>query len=176
VKWFGKMLKSKGNTPIEVITSEEFGELLYQSCFRHVMSFIESLDSPDLQVDKEEIDEVELLIAFMWLFFDRMQNVTYANSFTRMHSCFMTDIGKMGLEKDEMWQLLQNRYDEYRTAHRCQGGDDTYEKVAHEIHKNILGLDMPAVGIAFWYFLTVHIQEYLKAMGKVIEQIHIKDT
>jgi hypothetical protein len=181
VNWLKKVFASKPNTS-NTMTSQGFGDFLFGLCIDGVSSFMLSLDSPELRVrveftdKKKEINQIELLITFMWLFFDRMQNPKYAKGFTRFHSRFMAHIGEAGLEESETWQLLQRRYDEYRRVHRSQGAvDNTYGKIAHEIQSNILGLDVPSVGVVFWHFLTASIQEHMIASGNLIKQIQILD-
>jgi hypothetical protein len=181
VNWLKKVFASKPNTS-NTMTSQEFGDFLFGLCIDGISSFMLSLDSPELRVrveftdKKMEINQIELLIAFMWLFFDRMQNPKYAKGFTRFHSRFMAHIDEAGLEESETWQLLQRRYDEYRRVHRSQGAvDNTYGKIAHEIQSNILGLDVPSVGVVFWHFLTASIQEHMIASGNLIKQIQIQD-
>jgi hypothetical protein len=106
VNWLRKVFASKPNTS-NTMTSEEFGGL----CIDGVSSFMLSLDSPELREGceftdkKKEINQIELLIAFMWLFFDRTQSPKYAKGFTRFHSRFMAHIGEAGLEESETWQI-----------------------------------------------------------------------
>lgn len=179
---FKKVFATKPNTT-KTMTSQEFGDFLFTLSVDGASSFMTSLDLPELRAKselknkKEEINQIELLIAFMWLLFDRMQNPKYAKGFTRFHSRFMTLINEAGLDESETWQLLQERYEEYRQAHRTQGEvDNTYGKVAHEIQDNILGLNAPSVNIVFWLFLTNSIQEHLIASGNLIKQIQIQNT
>jgi hypothetical protein len=181
--WFKKTPSSKPANLKEVMTSQEFGDFLFTLSANGASSFMTSLGSPEfpekleLSNKKEEIDQVELLIAYMWLFFDWMQQPKYAEAFTRLHSRFMALVREAGQDEKETWALLQRRYDEYRRAHRTQGEvDNTYGKVAHEIQDNILGLNVPSVNIVFWVSLTVSIQEHLIASGNLIKQIQIHDA
>lgn len=183
MSWFKKIFPPKPTNAKQIMTSREFGDFLFTLCTDGVSSFMASLDSPEFLErpefinKKKEIDQVEILISFMWLFFDRMQNPKYAEGFTRLHSRFMTYIRGLGLDESETWALLQRRYDEYRRAHRTQAeGDNTYGKVAHEILSNILGSDTPTMGVMFWHFLTISIQEHMIASGNLIKQIQIQDT
>jgi len=183
MSWFKKIFPPKPTNAKQIMTSREFGDFLFTLCTDRVSSFMASFDSPEFLErpefinKKKEIDQVELLIVFMWLFFDRMQNPKYAEVFTRLHSHFMTYIRGVGLDEAETWALLQRRYDEYRRSHRSQAEvDDTYGKVSHEIQSNILGSDMPCTGIVFWPFLTIGIQEHMIASGNLIRQIQIQDT
>ena len=177
MNWFKKIFPPKQTSAKQIMSSQEFGDFLFALSTEGVSSFMASLDSLEFQFisKKEEIDQIELLIAFMWLFFDRMQNPKFAEAFTRLHSCFMTYIRGLGLDESETWALLQRRYDEYRRTHRAQAEvNDTYDKVAHEIQSNILGSEMPSTGVKFWHFLTISIQEHMIASGNLIRQIQIQ--
>lgn len=130
--WFKKILKSKENTSSDAITSQELGEYLFNLCVRQVSSFLDGLDHSQkinkVKANREDINQVELLIAFMWLYFDFLQVEKYHKALTRMHSCFMNHIIKCGLKEDEIWHLLQMRYDEYRKRHSSQGEIDSHIK------------------------------------------------
>lgn len=179
--WFRKVFPPIATNGKQLMTSQEFGDFLFTLSTDGVSSFVASLDSPEFLERQEfinkndQIDQVELLIAFMWLFFDRMQNPKFAEAFTRLHSRFMTHIRGIGLDESRTWALLQRRYDEYRRVHRAQAEvDDTYGTVAHEIQRNILGTDMPSTGVMFWHFLTISIQEHMIASGDLIKKVEIK--
>lgn len=168
------------NSSSDSITSHELGEYLFGLCLRHVASFTELLTHPNQQtknrIDTEKIDEVELLIAFMWSYFDFLQARKYGKALTTMHSCFMHQMGQFELKEDEVWHLLQARYDDYRKSHRSQDDIDfTYQKVSHEICKNILQLDVPNTDIFLWTSVTITLQEQILNIGKAIKNKTIKD-
>lgn len=164
------------------MTSQELGEYLFNLCLRHVSSFLDSLARPVQQkmvkIDREKINQVELLIAFMWLYYDLLQGEKYDKALTQMHTCFMNDmIIVNGLPKDEIWHLLQMRYDEYRQSHRSRDGIDfTYQKAASEICKNILDLDIPNTNVILWGLVTITLQDNILNNGKTIKSMHIKDV
>lgn len=162
------------------MTSQELGEYLFNLCHRHTMAFLDSLNDPLQQkmvkVDREEINQHELLIAFMWSYFDLLQVEKYEKAITTMHTCFMKNVIKCGLPEDEIWHLLQMRYDEYRQSHRSQGAIDfTYQKVAHEICKNILNRDMPNTNLLLLTNVTIVLQQNILNIGKAIKSIPLKD-
>lgn len=113
------------------MTSQELGEYIFNLCHRQTMSFLDSLNDPlqqkTVKVNREEINPIELLIAFMWLYYDLLQGEKYDKALTQMHTCFMNDmIIVNGLPKDEVWHLLQMRYDEYRQSHKISGWNRLY--------------------------------------------------
>lgn len=125
----------------------------------------------EVKVDREDINQVELLIAFMWLYFDLLQVKKYEKTFTRMHTCFMNHMAKLNLEEPEMWHTLQMRYDEYRQS----AIDSTFKKVASEICKNILDLDMPNTNLILELQMTITLQQNILKIGKTIKSIPLKD-
>jgi hypothetical protein len=182
VNWFKKILTSNANDDShKAINSQELGEQLFNLCHKHTMSFLDSLNDPlqqkTVKVNREEINQVELLIAFMWLYYDLLQGGKYEKALTQMHTCFMNDmIIKCELPEDEIWHLLQMRYDEYRQFHRSQDAIDfTYQKAAQKICKNILGLDRQNANLDLWVLVAINLQQCILKYGKAIKSIPLKD-
>jgi hypothetical protein len=177
VSWFRKACASKPNTG-DVMTTQQLGEFLFKISLGRVSSFIASLDSPQLRLleQKERIDQIELLIAFMWLIFDGMEKGKYAKSFVQMHTCFMTHVNRLGFGSDRVWRLLQDRYNEYRQAQGAQHEADTaHAQVARAIRRNILNRDEPTIDALVLHLLGANIQEQMEATGKVVRQVHLQD-
>lgn len=183
MNWFEKTFKSKANTSSDALTSQELGDQLFNLCLRHVSSFIDILQQTSLQkmakVDREKINQTELLLAFMWSYFDALQVEKYEKAFIRMHTCFIQFMTKLGHKdkEEEIWHTLKMRYDEYQKSHRSKDGIDfTYKKVAHEICKNILELDTPNTNVWLWFSITSCLQSNILNIAKTIESIRIKDA
>lgn len=160
------------------MTSQELGEYLFDVCHRQTISFLNSLNASFQQkmikIDREEINQLELLIAFMWLYYDLLQGEKYDKALTQMHTCFMNNMINLGLS-EETWNLLQMRYDEYRQSHRDKDTIDfTYRKVAYEICKNILDLDT-CTNIDLWTKVTIVLQQNILNIGKATKSIPLKD-
>lgn len=182
MNWFKKIFMPKANdNSSDAITLQELGDYLFNLCVRQVSSFLDGLDHSQkinkVRVYREDINQVELLIAFMWLYFDLLQVEKYDKALTRMHSCFMNHMINCGLKEDKIWHLLQTRYDEYRQRHRSQGAIDfTYKKVASEICKNILNLDIPNTNLMLELQITITLQQNVLNIGKAIKSMPIKDV
>jgi len=181
MNWFKMFFKSKStHVSSDAMSSVELGEYLFNMCLRHVSSFLDSLDHDPLKklirIDKGAINQVELLIAFMWSCFDLMQVEKYEKALTRMHSCFMNRMIKSGLQKEETWQVLQMRYDEYRQSHRSHNTIDfTFQKAAHDICKNILELDTQNTNLVLFTLVATTFKENALHIGKTIKNIPLKD-
>ena len=139
MNWLKKIFTPKASDiSDDAMTYRELGDYLFNLCVRQVSSFLDYLEHwqkmtpSEFKVDRKSINQVELLIAFMWLyfdFFDLLRDKKYEKPLTRMHTCFMNHMTNLGLES-EIWHLLQMRYDEYLQRHRSHGEIDfTYKKV-----------------------------------------------
>ncbi len=180
MNWIKKIFTSKSTASSNAMTSQELGEYLFNMCHRQTMSFLDSLNDPDskkmVKVDREQINQRELVIAFMWLYYDLLQGEKYDKALTKMHTCFMNNMIKLELPEEETWNLLQMRYDEYRQSHRSQGGIDyTYKKAAFNICKNILGRDMPDANLFLWTKVAIVLQQNIVNTGKAIKSIPFKN-
>ena len=177
MNWFKKVFLPKADdNSSDAMTPQELGDCLFNLCIRQVSSFLDGLDHSqkinEVKVDRKDINQVELLIAFMWLYFDLLQVKKYEKTFTRMHTCFMNHMTKkLNLEEPEIWQTLQMRYDEYRQS----AIDSTFKKVASEICKNILDLDMPNTNLMLELQMTITLQQNILKIGKTIKSIPLKD-
>jgi len=171
---------SKANNTSDAITSQELGDYLFGLCLRQVASFLDIWEhsfQEKTNLSKDDIDQVELLIAFMWSYFDLLQNKEYLDAFTMMHGRFRRHMNDLNIDADEMWRVLQARYDEYRQKHRSQGAIDfTYKKVASEICKNILNLDIPNTNLMLELQITITLQQNVLNIGKAIKSMPIKDV
>jgi hypothetical protein len=181
MNWLKKLFKSESNTSIDAMTSEELGEQLFNQCLRHVKSFLDNLEQTSLKKEckttREQINQTELLTAFMWSYFDAMQVEKYEKTFVRMHTCFIKFMTKLGHKEDEIWNTLKIRYDEYHKSHTSKDKIDfTYRNVAHEICKNILDLETPNIDIFLWLLVTTTLQQNMLHTGKTIVSMPIKDS
>jgi hypothetical protein len=181
MNWLKKLFRSEANTSGDAVTSQELGEQLFNLCLRHVKSFLENLEQDSMQkvskVKREQINQTELLLAFMWSYFDLMQVEKYEKTFARMHTCFIKFMTKLGHKENEIWHTLKTRYDEYHKSHTSKDKIDfTYRNVAHEICKNILDLETPNINPFLWLLVTTTLQENMLRTGKGIVSIPIKDS
>ena len=144
-----------------------------------VSSFLDTLKISKLT--KDDIDPVELLIGFMWSYFDLLQtdrmaktiDEKYFDALTRMHGRFRQQMHDLNLDADEMWRLLKTRYDQYHQSHRSEGKIDyTFKKAAWEMAKNIH--DGPNVLLEFE--LTLFLQQNILDIDKAIKNISLRDT
>jgi hypothetical protein len=176
--WLKNFFSSKASgNPGESVTPQELGDSLFSLCLRHVASFLDDLEHGALKkmehIRRDEIDQIELLIAFMWSYFDLLQNEKYLDALTRMHGRFRQHMNNLNLDADKMWRLLQARYDEYRQRHRSEGTIDfTYKKAAWEMAKNIH--DGPSVLLEFQ--LAVSLQNNILHIGKAIKEMSLSNT
>jgi hypothetical protein len=177
VKWFKNLFSSTANDNAgEAVTSQELGDYLFGLCLRQVVSFLDICEhsfQEKAKLSRDDIDQVELLIALMWSYFDLCQNEKYLDALTRMHGRFRQHMNDLNLDADEMWRLLQARYDQYRQTHRSEGKIDfTYKKAAWEMAKNIH--DGPNVLLEFQ--LTVFLQKNILHIGKAIKDMSLSNT
>lgn len=177
MKWFKNCFSSSANdTPNKAVTSQELGDYLFGLCLRQVASFVDTWEHSFHKIAKhsrDDIAQVELLIAFMWSYFDLLQDKKYLDALTRMHERFRQHMNELNLDANEIWYLLQARYDEYRRSHRAEGVIDyTYKRVAWEIGKNVH--DGPNVLLEFQ--LTVSLQQNILHIGKGIKGISLSNT
>lgn len=176
MKWFKKLFPSTASdNPGESVTSQELGDYLFGLCLRQVESFLDLWEHTVQEktivssVSRDDIDQVELLIAFMWSYFDLLQNEKYLDAFTRMHGRFRQHMTELNIDADEMWHLLQARYDEYRQSHRSKGTIDfTYQRVSWEIAKNIHG---PNLWLEFQ--VGVSLKQNVLHIGKAIKNMSL---
>jgi hypothetical protein len=175
MNWFKKAFMPKvDDNSSDAMTPQQLGDCLFNLCIRQVSSFLDGLEHSqkinEVKVDREDINQVELLIAFMWLYFDLLQVKKYEKTFTRMHTCFMDHMTKLNLEEAEIWQTLQMRYDDYRQS----AIDSTFKRVASEICKNILDLDMPNTNLMLEVQMTITLQQNILMIEKTIKSNSLK--
>jgi len=174
MKWFKNIFSAKTahENPGETMTSQELGDYLFGMCVRWVGSFLdiweESIKKRGLgSASRDSINKVELLIAFMWSCFDLLQEEKYLDSLTRMHGRFRQHMNELNLDPNEMWRLLQVRYDEYLQSHRAEGKVDfTYKRAAWKISENIY--DGPDVLLEFQ--VTISLQKIVLHIGQNIKK------
>ncbi len=178
MKWFKNLVSSNASdNPSEPVFLEELGDSLFGLCVRQVVSFLDNWEQSlkerhNPPLGRNEIDQIELLIAFMWSYFDLLQNEKYLDALTRMHGRFRKHMNNLNLDADKMWRLLQARYDEYRQRHRSEGTIDfTYKRVAREIAKNIH--DGPSVWLEF--AITISLQKQVQHIGEAIKNMSLSN-
>lgn len=178
MSWLKKIFT---NTSSDALSSQQLGDYLFEMCARQTLSFLDSLDKfPQkiLKVSKEDINQTEVIIAFMWLFYDLLQqDDKYHKALTQMHSRFMNHMAKYDLSTEDTRDILLMRYDEYRECHRHKGTIDfTYKLVGAKICKNILDLNTPNTNLYLEGAVIIALQESILNIGKHIKSISIKDT
>src|SRR6266542_2660174 len=179
MKWFKNIFSSTVNDkPGEPVTSQELGDYLFDLCVRQVVSFLDTWEhslQEKAKLSRDDIDQVELLIAFMWSYFDLLKNEKHLDALTRMHGRFRQHMTELNIDADEMWHLLQARYDEYRQRHSSKGTIDfTYKRAAWEIGKNINIHDSPNLWLEVK--VVVSLQQNVLHIGKAIKNMSLSNA
>lgn len=180
--WVKKIFRAKSDNPKSSATADEIGQVLFDLCLRNTKHFISSLDDAStkkmVNIDKENINQIELLIAYMWAFFDHLDMLhlkNYDKVLTKMHSCFINQMINYGLSEKELWQLVKMRYDEYRKIHRSQKGTSiSHEKVAYNICNNILRKEVNTEFI-FCSLISIDFNSKIFTMSDTFKNISITD-
>jgi hypothetical protein len=177
MSFFSKLFSAKdeNNSP----STSELGEYLFGLCLRQTNSFINDLTEQSqknknlIRVNADDIDVLELLIAFMWLYFDFLQIEKFRKSLDVMHGCFFDFVKKNGGDGKSAYDLLSARYDEYRHNFRNQETPN-YTLVAYRISANIQHLDSP-VDFMLQTMIIICFQANILTVGKDIIRKTPKD-
>jgi hypothetical protein len=138
-----------------------------------IVGSIQSKEKKLSSLSRDDIDHGELLIAFMWSYFDLLQKEKYLDALTRMHGRFRQHMTDVNVDADEMWRISQARYDEYLQSHRSKGTTDfTYQEVSSEIAKNLH--DGPNLWLRFQ--VRVHLQQNIIHIGKAIKNMSLTNA
>ncbi len=170
------MKKENNESP----SSSELGEYLFGLCLRNSKSFIDHVKEQRrkneglLRINIDDIDVLELIIAFMWSYFDLLQVERFRKSLDVMHDHFFSFVKKTGEDDKLAYELLSARYDEYRINFRKQNKPD-YSKVAHLISAKIQHLDSPCTNIILHTMITITLQENILNVGEAIKNTSPRD-
>jgi hypothetical protein len=163
----------------KAISAVEFGRLLMSTCDKFSITFLESYKNRD------DIDELELTIAHMWVVY-HLINVKLVNStfnikcnkslylkvITSMNTSLVKRLNLSNDEADILIETLMKRYNEY-----CNGitSDKNKKEVilpdwATAIVKNITGKLEPVIDVIMITMTTIHFNTFTKMINDLINK------
>lgn len=170
----------------EKVNSEELGKSLFDFAVMSCQTFLKSLDKAENKdqqsLNKEDIIQGELLIAYLWLVFHflNVAGTNYEDTAKHMHNTYVSFLKLPQQEIDLAMEHLANRYEEYKKnfSNNAEGSfknvkeNANFEKISYLITNNILG--KININVFFSFSLGVHMQQTAIALGNLLKEIDLK--
>ncbi|MDD2354327.1 MAG: hypothetical protein PHX76_03055 [Patescibacteria group bacterium] len=171
----------------EKVNSEELGKSLFDFAIMSCQTFLKSLDKAENKdqqsLNKEDINQGELLIAYLWLVFHflNVAGTNYEDTAKHMHNTYVSFLKLPQQEIDLAMKHLADRYEEYKEnfSNNADGGfknvkeNSNFEKISYLIANNILG--KININVFFSFSLGVHMQQTAIALGNLLKEIDLKE-
>ena len=171
----------------EKINSEELGKSLFDfaimSCKSFLKNFEKTKNKNQQLISRENINQEELLIAYLWLIFHflNVAGVEYEYAARSMHDTYISLLKLSQKEIDSKMKHLSDRYEAYKESfsNNAEGGfknvkrDANFEKVSYLIADNVL--EKININVFFALSLGVHMRETAIAFGNYLKEIDLKD-
>lgn len=171
----------------EKVNSEVLGKSLFDFAIMSCQTFLKSLNKTENKeqqsLSKEDINQEELLIAYLWLVFHflNVAGANYEDTARNMHNTYVSFLKLPQKETDLAMKHLFDRYEEYREnfSNNADGGfknvkeNSNFEKISYLIANNILG--KININVFFSFSLGVHMQQTAIVLGNLLKEIDLKE-
>lgn len=164
----------------EKINSKELGNSLFDFAVQSKNKFLENFEKQntlnmDVKVKKEEINQDELLIAYLWLVFHflNVAGQKYEKSTYFFHSVYADYLNLSESMTEQAMSHLSKRYNEYKDDFQHENSVGNFQKIGKTISNNILG--KPSIDFVFQTNLGLNLQQSAIAMGKLLKEFELTD-
>jgi len=162
------------------ITHQQLGYEIYNSCKPKLEKLLVAYNQGDKHLknykvyQREDIDDQEVIIAFMWAIFDLLNmNPKYEKTTRFIFGAYVSDQEFSKNEADEEMRRLEKKFIEYKDLFRKEGKTDyNYLPVAMKMTEYITG---GMVNLYFSTALVVSLQEFALMWGKLLKDTVIID-
>lgn len=162
------------------ISSDDFGLMLFNDFILPSYSNFYN----DAGSKKEDIIELELLIAYVWLVFhflnvagEKYKKVANAldHAFFQYYKSNIPSAKLAPLSGDCFFNLLSIKFEQYKDSFMSGYKNMNFEKVAMIISKNVLASDKPNIDIFFNFKLGISFQQSAIALTEILKEAELAD-
>lgn len=163
------------------INSKELGSSLFDFAVLSKNEFLENFEKQntlnmEAKVKKEEINQAELLIAYLWLVFHFL-NIAGQNKYEKsiyfFHSRYVDHLGLSKSITEQAIIHLSKRYNEYKNDFQQENSIGNFQKIGMTTSTNILG--RPTIDFVFHTNLGLSLQHSAISLGKLLKEFELTD-
>ena len=162
------------------VTHQQLGYEIYNSCKSKPEKLLAAYNQGEKQLKnykvyrREDIDDQEVITAFMWAIFDLLNmNPKYERTTHFIFGVYVSDQEFSKNEADQAMRRLEQKFNEYKNLFRKDGKTDyNYLSVAMKMAEYITG-DM--ANFIFATALAIDLQEFSLMWGKILKDTTIID-
>lgn len=169
------------NMDKEKINSKELGKNLFNFALLSKNKFLESFEKQntlnmEVKVKEEEINQEELLIAYLWLVFHFL-NMAGQNKYEKtthfLHSTYADYLNLSESVTEEAMNHLLKRYNEYKKDFQQDNSIGNFQRIGVSISTNILG--KPTIDFVFHTNLGLRSQQLFITLGELLKEFELID-
>lgn len=157
-----------------ITTHQELGYEIYNFCKTDSEKLLNALRRKVKRSGLKNINEEEILIAFMWAIFDLLNsNPAYEKTTHFIFGAYIEDKNLNENEAEKEMNKLEQRFDEYKNIFRKEGETNyNYFPVATKMSQHITG---KMTNLSFATALSTYLSKTVTMWAKLLKEIKVTD-